>query len=171
MTGTAGALAAEAGRRPACPSDSTLVAMTANAARSRRGRLAGPFSTRPVSGRHSVWTRADRTGAQAAGFAFKGKPARHLGHKALGQHLAKAAQREPLLGHLVAGPNGRGLVIDGVEVDGDREWGSDLILPAISLADRLRVVKFGSEERAELVLDLQGDRGQRLLPREGQHRH
>src|SRR4051794_41432569 len=50
-------------------------------------------------------------------------------------------QRDPLLGHRVALADRHGLVVEGVEVDGEAERGADLVLAAVAAPDRAGVVE------------------------------
>src|SRR3982751_4589117 len=50
-------------------------------------------------------------------------------------------ERHPLLGHRVALAQGDGLVVEGVEIDGEAERRADLVLTTVTAADRTRVVE------------------------------
>ena len=72
--------------------------------------------------------------------------------KNIGLDLGK---RNSYLLHRVSVTNGHTSVILGVKVVGDAEGRSDLILAAISLTDRARLVEVGRELLRELVVKLE----------------
>lgn len=48
--------------------------------------------------------------------------------------------RHALLFHAVPVPNGYGIVLEGVEINGHTEWGADFILTTIASADRTGLI-------------------------------
>ena len=67
--------------------------------------------------------------------------------------------------------DGDRVVLEAVEVEGDRERGADLVLAPVAAPDRLRLVVVGGEVRPQPVLEPAGRHRQLLLLGEGQHRH
>ena len=61
--------------------------------------------------------------------------------QALGQPAGHGVEPDPLLRHRVALADRDGLVVEGVEVDGDAERRADLVLAAVAAADRAGVVE------------------------------
>ena len=61
--------------------------------------------------------------------------------QALGEVAAHLVQRDPLLVHRVALAHGDGVVVEGVEVDGDAVRRADLVLAPVAAADRAGVVE------------------------------
>src|ERR1700761_9719139 len=68
---------------------------------------------------------------------------RSVDRQALGQVGLDLVDADPLLLHRVAFPHGHGLVLEGVEVDGDAVRGADLVLAAVAAADGTGVVEVG----------------------------
>src|SRR6202162_3958261 len=83
------------------------------------------------------------------------------------ERLAQPGNREADLGHVVPRAERDRLLRLGLEVDRDAVRRPDLVLAPVALADRLRVVVLGAEERSQLVLDPMGSGHQRLFPAEG----
>src|SRR4029077_2822782 len=65
------------------------------------------------------------------------------GAEALGYGGLDGVEADPLLLHGVAVPDRDGLVLQGVEIDGDAVRGADLVLPPVPAADRAGVVEVG----------------------------
>ena len=93
------------------------------------------------------------------------------------QHIELVAQRvtqsfdgHANLGHAVALPDGHGMVVQRVEVEGDRQRCADLVLAAVAPSDRLSLVVHRREVRAKVVLDAPRRLGQLGLLGERQHR-
>src|SRR5438105_15352231 len=68
------------------------------------------------------------------------------------ERIFEARQRHAHLGHIVAGPDGGGMIVDRFEVDGHRERRADLVLAPVALADRLGIVVLGTEVGPQLML-------------------
>src|SRR5437016_4644816 len=64
-----------------------------------------------------------------------------------------------------------GAVVERVEVDGDAPRRADLVLTAVAPADRLRLVVIAHEVRLQPAEHLAGERRERLLLGEREHRH
>ena len=69
------------------------------------------------------------------------------------QRLVESVDRHADLGHAVALADGHRMVVERVEVEGDRQRRPDLVLTAIATPDSLRLVVHGREMRAQVVLD------------------
>ena len=76
------------------------------------------------------------------------------------EDFEEIADGDALLGHGVAVADGYGVVVEGVEVDGDAVGGADLVLAAIAAADALGVVELGAEAAADQVIDAAGGRSE-----------
>src|SRR4051812_12794127 len=76
----------------------------------------------------------------------------------------------PRLHHRVALADRDGVVVERVEVDGDRERRADLVLPAIAAPNRLRLVVLGHEVWLQAMQHIAGERRQLLVLRQRQHR-
>src|SRR5215207_739312 len=63
------------------------------------------------------------------------------------------------------------LVLERLEVDGDRERRADLVLAAVAATDRLRLVVVDHVALTEGLADLVGERGQRVPARQREHGH
>src|SRR5690606_13545827 len=84
---------------------------------------------------------------------------------------ADSVQADPLLRHGVALTHGDGVVLEGVEVDGDAEGRTDLVLAAVATPDGASVVELDVPVLAEL-----SSQGLRLgrevsVAAEWEHRH
>src|SRR2546429_2992226 len=79
--------------------------------------------------------------------------------QSLRERIVETRQRHPHLGHIVAGPDGGGVIVDRFEVDGHRERRADLVLAPVALADRLGIVVLGTEVGPQLMLHLLGQLG------------
>src|SRR2546423_11393433 len=99
---------------------------------------------------------------------------RRASGRVLGQPLLEGRHQpgegDADLRHFIARADGDRLVVDRLEVDGDRKGRADLVLAPVALADRLRIVVLGPKVWSQLVLDLFRQLGERLLARERQHR-
>src|SRR5688500_11117406 len=85
-----------------------------------------------------------------------------------GGHLAEC---HPLLRHRVALADGDGLVVEGLEVHRDAEWGTDLVLPTVALADCGSVVEVDVPVAAELGGEVARSRRQLFVAGQRQHGH
>ena len=73
-------------------------------------------------------------------------------------HVCDLVEGHPLLRHGVALADGDGLVVEGVEVDGDAVGRPDLVLAAVAAPDRLGVVEVDVPVLTEAVGELAGER-------------
>ncbi|SHW77823.1 Uncharacterised protein [Mycobacteroides abscessus subsp. abscessus] len=84
--------------------------------------------------------------------------------------IGHAADRNTLLGHLVAVANGDGVVFERVEIDCDAERGTDLVLSTIPPADCPGVIEVDIPALAQLGGQRLGPRAQVGIARQRQYR-
>src|SRR5207249_8957894 len=70
----------------------------------------------------------------------------------LDEQLARACDRDPLLGERVPVADRDRVVVEGLVVDRQRPRRADLVLTAVALADRGRVVVLGRDDAAKLLV-------------------
>ncbi len=87
------------------------------------------------------------------------------------QLVHKPVDGDADLGHGVAVADGDGVVVEGVEVDGDAEGCADLVLAAVAASDALGVVVLGEAVDyaglADEVVDAVGRGNEALVAAEG----
>src|SRR2546422_9056602 len=77
--------------------------------------------------------------------------------------------RYPLLGHRVALAHGDGLVVERLEVDGDTQGGSDLVVATVAPTDGAGLVVVDLEGGAQAVGHLPGHGREALVLGQRQH--
>src|ERR1019366_3294032 len=98
-------------------------------------------------------TASHRAGVRA-GVVIIGVPASRTGSRqAIQDHPFDLVHADPLLGHRVAIADGDRPVLQRIDIDGDAPWRADLVLAAVQLADRCRVIVDGHQVTLQVVLD------------------
>src|SRR6478609_11905511 len=78
---------------------------------------------------------------QAQGACRRGRRCWLATDQPLSEVVHHLVLRDPLLGHRVALAHGDGLIVEGVEIDGDAVRRTNFILPSVTTADGLGVVE------------------------------
>src|SRR6476620_9888196 len=90
--------------------------------------------------------------------------------QACGEVGLDLVERDPLLAHRVALAHRDGVVLEGVEVDGDAERGTDLVLAAVAAADGAGVVELDVPVLAQRRREVLGLGREVRVARQRQHR-